>query len=198
MDRLFAMGVLGLGLSSARHHEDALSVKEAELSMRQRVGASERELLVAQGNLAVTCRKSGRHERALQMERDVHAGWLRLYGEEDEHTLIAAGNYANYLLDLERFEEAKALLRRTIPVTRRVLGDSHRSTLLMRGSLAVSLYKDDGATLDDLREVATTLEDTDRIARRVLGAAYPLTTTLEKSLRIARVALRARETPGGA
>jgi hypothetical protein len=58
-----------------------------------------------------------------------------------------------------------------------------------------SLYMDDGATLDDLREAVTTLEDTERTARRVLGGAHPVTTGVEVSLRLARAALRARETP---
>ena len=53
----------------------------------------------------------------------------------------------------------------------------------------------EGATLDDLREAVTTLEDTERIARRVLSGAHPLTTSLEDDLQDARAALRARETP---
>jgi hypothetical protein len=57
------------------------------------------------------------------------------------------------------------------------------------------MTRDDGATLDDLREAVTTLEDTERIARRVLGGAHPLTTAFEAALRDAREALRASETP---
>ena len=60
---------------------------------------------------------------------------------------------------------------------------------------AEALYKDDGATLDDLREAVTTLEDTARIARRVLGGAHPITMWIEEELQDARAALRARETP---
>jgi hypothetical protein len=42
----------------------------------------------------------------------------------------------------------------------------------------------------------TTLEDTTRTMRRVLGGAHPATTGIETSLRLARAALlRARETP---
>ena len=59
----------------------------------------------------------------------------------------------------------------------------------------VSQDKDDGATLDDLREAVATLEDAGRIARRVLGGAHPTTTVIEAALRHARAALRARETP---
>ena len=58
-----------------------------------------------------------------------------------------------------------------------------------------ALYKDTGAALDDLREAVTTLEDTERIARRVLGGAHPLTEGIEKELRYARAVLDARETP---
>ena len=45
-------------------------------------------------------------------------------------------------------------------------------------------------TLDDLREAATTLEDTVRVVRRLMGGAHPLTTDMEQSL---RNALRIRE-----
>ena len=53
------------------------------------------------------------------------------------------------------------------------------------------------ATLDDLREAVATLEDTERIARRVLGGSHPLTTGMEENLRDSRAALRAREASTG-
>ena len=54
---------------------------------------------------------------------------------------------------------------------------------------------DDGATVDELREAVTTLEDTERTARRVLGGAHPLTTAIKSHLGCSRATLRARETP---
>ena len=96
---------------------------------------------------------------------------------------------------LERFEEARSVLRKTIPVTQRVLGKSNQLTLRMRLIYATVLYNDPSATLDDLHEAVTTLEDSERIARRVLGGAYPLTTAIEAALQNARAALRTRETP---
>ena len=81
-------------------------------------------------------------------------------------------------------------------MARRVLGESHKHTLRTRWNYARALYKDAGAMLDDLRESVTTLEDTERIARRVLGGANPITKGIEQGLRDARAALRARETPG--
>ena len=102
-----------------------------------------------------------------------------------------AYNYANSFSELRRFEEAKALLRKTLPVARRVLGESHELTLRMRRIYAQTLYKDDAVTLDDLREAVETLEDAGRTARRVLGGAHPTAAGMEKSLRDARAALRA-------
>ena len=69
--------------------------------------------------------------------------------------------------------------------------------LRLRWYFAQSLYKDPAATLDDLREAVTTLEDTTRTARRVLGGAHPTTVDIGAALRDARAALRAREAPPG-
>ena len=110
-------------------------------------------------------------------------------------SLLAANNYASSLLDLQRFEEAKELLRRTVPVARRVLGESHDVTLRMRWCYPMALYNNPAATLDDLHEAVMTLEDTERVARQVLGAAHPITTGLETNLRQARSVLAARDTP---
>jgi len=191
-DQIDAMNLLGNGLSAADHDEDALSVMEAELSMKRRVGESEHNILVAQSNLAGTYEALGRPE-ALQMNRDVYSGWLRLHGEEHEKTLRAASNYAVSLKNLERFEGAKSVLRKTIPVARRVLGESHESTLTTRLVYAKALYKDPVATLDDLREAVSTFEDAGRIARRVLGGAHPVTGYMEGDLQKARAVLDARE-----
>ena len=57
----------------------------------------------------------------------------------------------------------------------------------------MALCKNDCATLDDLQEAVTTLEDTERVARRVFGSSNPITRGIEHELRDARAALRARE-----
>ena len=106
---------------------------------------------------------------------------------------MAANNYANSLVTLDRFEEAKALFRKIIPVARRIVGNNNCLTLAMRRNYASALCEDTGATLDDLREAVTTLEETERTARRVLGGAHPLTAALENQLQEYQAALRARE-----
>ena len=65
----------------------------------------------------------------------------------------------------------------------------------MRWYYAMALYEDDGATLDELREAVTRLEDTARIMRRVLGGMHPLTAQIEYCLQEARSKLAAIDAP---
>ena len=65
--------------------------------------------------------------------------------------------------------------------------------LKMKQAYASALCKDPDATLDDLREAVTTLEEVERTARRVLGGAHPLVLALEGSMRLSREAHRAHE-----
>ena len=188
-----AINQLGRGLTAAAHHEDALSVIGAELATMRRFGASASNIFVAQNNLASTYHSLGRDEESIRIEQDVYSGCTRLYGEEHERTLVAASNYAMSLAILRRFEAAKSLLRKTLPVARRVLGEGNALTLKMRKIYAMALYEDVTATLDDRREAVTTLEEIERTARRVFGGAHPLAAGLVQSLEDARVALAARE-----
>ena len=110
-------------------------------------------------------------------------------------TLREANNYAWSLGGLNRFKEVKTLMRKTLPAARRVLGKNDILMIRMRWVYAIALHMDDGATLDDLREAVTTLDEIVRIARRVLGKSHPCPGTIEAVLRDARAALRARETP---
>ena len=192
------MTLLGNGLQDAEHHADALIVREAELAMRRRLGASEDDMIAVQNNLANAYCRLGRLEDASSLRRDVYSGCCKLKGKEHVDSLRTALNYAVALHDLERLTEAKALLRKTIPVAQRVLGANDYITLMMKMNYSQDLYQDDGATLDDLSEAVTTLEESARTARRVFGGSHPVTAEIELSLRESRVVLRARETPGGA
>ena len=110
-------------------------------------------------------------------------------------TIIAAANYASSLKDLHSYEEVKSLLRKVMPAARRAFGESHELTIKIRWIYTEALYRDDDATLDDLREAVTRFEDTERIVRRVFGGAHPLALRTEIFLRNSRGILRARETP---
>ena len=193
--RVSAMRTLGNGLRSVDHHEDVLPVQEAEVAMLRRIGAGEDSFLTTQSNLASTYQSLGRLEEALQMRRSVYSGRLKLNGEEHEETIRVANNYVATLMALKHFKEAKLLLRKTMPGVQRVLGKDHTTTFTMRMNYAAVRYADPASTLDDLREAVTTGEETAQTARRVLGGAHPITSSVEASLRIAREVLRAREAP---
>ncbi len=190
--RHLAICRVGNGLYESGHFEDALSVREADLSMMRRIGASEEDQLIVQGNLANTYQKLGRLEEALCMRRDVYSTALKLYGEEHKETLIDSHNYANNLICLERFGEVKQLLHKLLPVARRVLGDHDIITLSMRKVYARAIccgaFCDPSVTLDDVCEGVSTLEDAGRIARRVLGEAHPATVDIEHHITCARAA----------
>ena len=123
---------------------------------------------------------------------------VRVHGREalrgDDGVSVAL-NYALTNFSLKRFEDVKALLRKLLPVARRVLGENNEVTLRMRINYAMALFVDDTATLEDTREAVTTLEDVGRIARRVLGSTHPVATGVRTTLRDARARLRAREAP---
>ena len=71
-------------------------------------------------------------------------------------------------------------------VARHTQGTDHFQTVKLRWRYAEALYNDEGATLDDIREVEATLVDTALVARRVLGASHPLTRGIEQDLRKSR------------
>ena len=194
MIRSMARTDLADGLSAADHNADAVSVYETELAWRRRVGAPEVAILDVQSSLANTYRALGRLEDALRLRREVYSGCLRLDGEEHKNTLLEVNKYALCLVLLRRLEEARSLLRRTIPVAQRVLGEGQTLTLRMRCIYAEALYKDVDGTVEDLRarvgEAVTTLEEIERTAQRVLGVGHPLTVTIEKDLRTSRAGLR--------
>ncbi len=78
-----------------------------------------------------------------------------------------------------------------MPVAQRVLGGNTETVLGLRWNYARALFNDTSATLADLREAVTKLEDIERIARQVLGSAHPMTKEIGKHLRLTRAALRA-------
>ena len=82
-----------------------------------------------------------------------------------------------------------------MPVAQRVLRENDDIPPRLKWFYTKALYKDDGATADDLREAIQTLEDAEPIARRVLGGSHPLVASIEQSLLDSRAALRAREKP---
>ena len=184
--RGLAMSALGNGLGTAGHHEDALSVQGAELSLLRRIDASARSIHNARSNLAFSYAALGRVDEALRLKRDIYREYLRRLGEEDRDTLLQATNYAECLSSNNRFEEAKELLRKMIPVARRVLAESDDLQFRMRIACNRALCENPAKTLDDLREAVSMIEEIEPTARRVLGGAHPIVEDIERRLPASR------------
>ena len=176
--RTAAISELGNGLLGIGQYDDALSVKETHLATLRRLDADKQNILDVQGNLAVTYATLERYELALRMKRIVYYGYLKLKGKEHKDTLISANNYADSLIQLERYKTVMDLLRETLPIARRVLDESDETMLRLRVNYAralcvVSADAVTGTSLDDLREAVTTLEESERTARRVFRGTRP-------------------------
>ena len=88
--------------------------------------------------------------------------------------------------DLEQFDEARAFLRDRIPEAIRALGKDHDLVFKMQRIYAQCLYKNDGASLEDITAAVATLEDLDRRQTRIYGAAHPQTGATRRCLEAAR------------
>ena len=189
-----AMNLLGLGLDDAKYYKYALSVRRAELSKMQRHGAPAEKILGIMANIGGTYENLGQLEKGLGINQQVYARSMELYGEESEETLIAANNYAESLKGLQRFEEAKALLRKTLPVARRVFKtETDLLPLLMRCIYASALYRAENATFDDVREAVAMLDELARTTRRKFGVAHPIAVTVAQELQNVQGKLRKQE-----
>ena len=192
--RISATRLLGNVLFDAGDHEDALLARQVELSLMKRVGAPGDSMLALQTRVGYSYNALGRHEEGLPLQRDVYSGRLKLHGENHQETIWSAGYLANGLYRTRRFDEGKALLRKVIPVARRVLGKGNIDTIRLRWSYGLFLFRSPDATLDDIREAVATMEETYGTVRRVFGAEHSYTREMDpKDIRFARAELRARE-----
>ena len=177
------MNLLGNGLFAAQHGEDALSVRETELSMRRRIGAPAAAILNAQANLASSYQLLGRLEDALSVERDIYSRRLKICGEDSHDALSETVNLALILRNTGNKPEAKELLQARIPVAERSLGRENYVYFRLCWLYAVSLV--DAAsttTLDDLVRAEALLDDTYTRFRRVMGDGHPDTPRIHKRL----------------
>ena len=191
--RRTAINILGNGLSDTNHHEDALSVRTAELSMERRLGAPEENIFAVMGNLAITYGLIGRTEEALALKREALADAKRLYGPYHAVTINSTNNVANSLTDLGRYEEVKPLMRDNILACRRCLGDDHIYMFRARASLAEAVLQG-----GDCPEAVAILEDVCRRSRRVLGEPHPEYKIYRNNLEVAKADLACARAPEGA
>ena len=124
----------------------------------------------------------------MSLRRDVYSGTVRLKGKHHAETMTECGNLVINLIELERFQEAKRLLRKVIPVARRVLGNEHNLTLSLCEDLSRATLLDGDSSAEEVREAVRALEDTLGVWRRVLGPQHPNTQRVQQNLEAYREA----------
>ena len=78
--------------------------------------------------------------------------------------------------------EAKKLLRDEIPKAKASIGYENEHTLNLLTVYAKTLYMDKG-NISELMEASMVLEDAEKVARRVLGPAHPLTVEMGNDMK---------------
>ena len=168
---------------SLKHYEDALSVRETELSTLRRVGHVEEDILTSQTNLASTYTKFGRREEALKLRQEVYAR-RRVLMPEHPRTMALAIDLANALIDKKLFTEASALARETLPIARRVCGDANDATLGLRFLLTRATILNPDATQNGLRVAKEELEVLLPTTRRIFGASHPRARLVQEAIEL--------------
>ena len=195
--RLNAMTQLGNGLFDAEKNEEALVVREAELSLLRRAGRAETDpnVLVMQGNIAQCYKHLGQIEKSFAIEQCVYRMQRASLGDDHENTRISAINIARTLAaGLNRHKEAARFLRESIPRLTRNISRDHANALKLQLYFANCLSTGNDASPCDLHEAVTILEDLNPRTRRVLGPQHPETLAAEFALKYARRRLAAFDT----
>ncbi len=102
-------------------------------------------------------------------------------------TLNLAGNLGRTMIKVKKYAEARNLLGGRVPVAIQVLGKEHHVTTRLRWFYCQAIYKDADATLGEVREAVTMLEDVAITSRRVFGAEHPTARGCQYALDEARL-----------
>ena len=185
-----AMHILSTGLGDANRHEEALHVQGADMANRRRVTprCMDSELQIMNSS-ASSMSSLGRHDEALKIYRFIYNTKVQRCGD-DESTFITLKCFSDSLCQCAEegkphlFAENLSLLRENVGtgVAQRVLGPHHPVLLQLRSALAYAIFTDEGTSREDRRAQLAVFEDIARVARRVLGAAYPLTMNFENNV----------------
>ena len=95
-------------------------------------------------------------------------------------------NQKIWLFSWVGFQQLKSFLRKQLPEALRALGSEDRIYIKFRWTYAQALFLNDRASRDDVVESIAIHEELATTARRVLGPAYPLTTSIQDTFAQAR------------
>ena len=151
------------------------------------VGCDDLMIVRTQTDIAGCYDTLGQHELAYPIMARAYAKRVAKVGAAEPATLNLAGNLGRTTLKLKKYAEARDLLGGRVPVAIQVLGKEHHVTIRLRWFYCQAIYKDADATLGEVREAVTMLEDVAITSRRVFGAEHPTARGCQYALDEARL-----------
>jgi serine/threonine protein kinase len=159
---LDAQGMLAVALRQAGRPEEARRIGEQITPLIAGVwGRDHRETLMAESNLAVSCRHVGEHASAYERLRDVYQRARDSLGPKDSDTLQFGHNLAIAAISNGREREAKSLLQEVWQARRTKSAVSHSRLIQTLTELCILLYKqeDAAAVVELLNDLEPSLQE---------------------------------------
>ena len=141
------------------------------------------DTLATMGNIAICHDDLGHHEESLALRRKILATRRQRFSPEDPLILQDVANLGTSLVHTRQLTEARSLMRKYLPIARRVLGLDHEITFGLIENLAGAIFENALAPREDLVEVDEILTKQLKRLRQVLGAAHPATQRHENHLK---------------
>ena len=171
--------LLGTVLRHSGQHVQAKAVTEdTSFRYEEEFNADTMDAYACRLNFAADHAATGEVPTAIDLIREVRAGYDRLFGPKHPFTLIALNNLSAYLTQDGRGAEAQAAARECVEEFTKVLGPGHRYTLTAQSTLANS-----HALLHEFQEAAALDETSYTKFIGLLKADHP--TTLAAGMNLA-------------
>ncbi|MFZ4576439.1 MAG: tetratricopeptide repeat protein, partial [Phycisphaerales bacterium] len=179
VDTLAALNNLAVGLTAAKHYEEAGTLlEEAVAALRSNMGEEHPYTIAAASNLASILKRREKFEESAAVLARAYSGAKSGFGENHFTTLIIAGNYADSLVSVSQYPEAIRVFRDTASRQAEQLGPGHPATITTRMNLGTALRKS-GDLAGAIEQYRATLKD----AEAMLPAGHERISQLKDNLR---------------
>ena len=148
--------------------------------------AKQANILGAQGMIVRIMVDLGRHEEALELQREVFAGSIELDGLEHKDTIYQGSVLVVALLKVNRVAESQELADELLAAADQILHEDDWVMIWLNSACYRTIYADDAATVEELTAVVTDLDELRQRSQRVFGAGHSTTAKIQGHLTEAR------------
>lgn len=128
LETLHEMSCLGVLQKKTGNHQGALQTEEQVLHMYQEYFPTRLELWDAMRSLAITNYYMDHNDKAIELELQVLAAKMRLYGHDHLETASAMQNLAKSYQEIGRYQEAEQHYSKALEIRKAVLGEFDEKT----------------------------------------------------------------------